>query len=170
MNDAPALTGPAPDDCTDRQLAAVALILAGRNDHEVAAAIGVHRSTVLGWRTHHPGVRAALNDARRAARVELADRHRELMLAAHSWALAELRTAGPEAGKVAIALLSAAARAGAYAPDEPDEPDNEHGEGRVVRVVINGRRRDDGTQEVLSDTHPDRPPAPNRIVIPFTMG
>src|SRR3954447_10374569 len=49
---------------TVQQEQAIDLFVAGRKDVEVAAALRVHRTTVMRWRLHHLGFRAALSRRR----------------------------------------------------------------------------------------------------------
>jgi hypothetical protein len=121
------------------QLAAVELVVLGKPDGEVAAAGGVTRPTVWGWRHYHPGFMVALNARRRELFGQAGDRLRALLGKAldvleaelapeDSWSEPRLKTAlkileyagagglvaqvaqpGPEDPE---AILAAAARAG----------------------------------------------------------
>ena len=55
---------PHPNQLTPQQETAIDLILAGKNDREVAQIIGKSRSTVNTWRNHDPRFIATLNDRR----------------------------------------------------------------------------------------------------------
>ena len=55
---------PQPNQLTPQQETAIDLILAGKNDREVAQTIGKSRSTVNIWRNHDPRFIATLNDRR----------------------------------------------------------------------------------------------------------
>ncbi len=55
---------PHPNQLTPQQETAIDLILAGKNDREVAQTIGKSRSTVNIWRNHDPRFIATLNDRR----------------------------------------------------------------------------------------------------------
>lgn len=58
-------------ELTEEQCRAVMLALSGATDESIAAAVGVTRQTVNGWRNAHPAFIARLN-AERAAVIEAA--------------------------------------------------------------------------------------------------
>jgi len=58
---------------SSKQEKAVALVLSGKHDGEIATLIGVARKTVNRWRNHDDGFRAALARQREAMREETAD-------------------------------------------------------------------------------------------------
>jgi hypothetical protein len=66
-------------DLTIAQLNAVDCLASGKDDAETAAAVGVTRQTVNGWRNHHPAFIAALNARRLDIWGEAADRLRALL-------------------------------------------------------------------------------------------
>lgn len=64
---------------TPAQEVAVALVLAGKTDGEVAEAAGVSRQTVWEWRHHHPAFIAAMNRARLEVWEAATERLRSLL-------------------------------------------------------------------------------------------
>ena len=59
---------PLPSQLTPQQETAIDLILAGKNDREVAESIGKSRSTINVWRNQDPLFMATLNDRRQQVR------------------------------------------------------------------------------------------------------
>jgi hypothetical protein len=111
---------------------AIDLLLTGKPDAEVAAALGVTRQTVCRWRGHHPVFRAELN------------RRRKALTAAH---LDRLRTLVPKA----IAALERAVDAGDWraaakalelvGPPEPDKAEPQYTDPmQYVRAVARAHR------------------------------
>ena len=71
-----------PDDSRQlnpRQLNAIELIVQGKNDREVAEAVGVTRQTTWEWRQRNPDFIAALNDRRQQIWGGQTDRLRGLV-------------------------------------------------------------------------------------------
>jgi hypothetical protein len=64
---------------TTEQENAIDLLVSGTSDRETAAAVGVSRQTVCGWRNHHPAFIAALNARRLAVWGGSGDRLRALL-------------------------------------------------------------------------------------------
>ncbi len=64
---------------TPRQEAAVDLLFSGKSDTETAAALGLHRTTVSGWRRHHPAFVAELNRRRQELYRASSDRLRGMV-------------------------------------------------------------------------------------------
>ena len=62
-----------PPDLTDRQLAAIDLILSGRTATDAAEALGIDRRTIYRWRTEDPAFRQRLDQLRRQRCDEAAD-------------------------------------------------------------------------------------------------
>ncbi|MDP9470318.1 MAG: hypothetical protein M3Q71_06565 [Chloroflexota bacterium] len=58
---------------------AIDLLVSGTSDRETAAAVGVSRQTVCGWRNHHPAFIAALNARRLETWGASSDRLRALL-------------------------------------------------------------------------------------------
>ena len=58
---------------------AIDLLVTGQTDQAVAAAVGVTRQTVCGWRNHHPAFAAALNARRLDVWGGACDRLRSLL-------------------------------------------------------------------------------------------
>jgi len=58
---------------------AIDLLVSGTSDRETAAAVGVSRQTVCGWRNHHPAFVAALNARRLEVWGGSSDRLRALL-------------------------------------------------------------------------------------------
>jgi hypothetical protein len=96
----------------DRQRLAVALVLAGRTDADVAAAVGAHRVTVTRWRLGHPAFRSALSAGRQSAHRAAEQARRTLYQKALDRLARELDEDGPQAVRVAMALV-------ATPPDDP---------------------------------------------------
>jgi len=61
------------------QLNAIDLLVMGKSDREVAEAVGVHRTTVTGWRLYSPHFQAALNRRRKEVFGAAVDRFRSLL-------------------------------------------------------------------------------------------
>ena len=59
---------PLPSQLTPQQETAIDLILAGKNDREVAESIGKSRSTINVWRNQDPLFMATLNNQRQQVR------------------------------------------------------------------------------------------------------
>ena len=97
---------------TDRQRLAVALVLAGRTDADVAAAVGAHRVTVTRWRLGHPAFRAAVSAGRQSAHRAAEQARRSLYAKALDRLARELDEDGPQAVRVALALVTTP-------PDDP---------------------------------------------------
>lgn len=97
---------------TDRQRLAVALVLAGRTDADVAAAVGAHRVTVTRWRLGHPAFRSAVSAGRQSAHRAAEQARRTLYAKALDRLTRELDEDGPQAVRVALALV-------ATPPDDP---------------------------------------------------
>ena len=66
-------------DLSVEQENAIDLLVLGKPDREVAAAVGVGRQTVCGWRNHHPGFQAELNARRLDVWGGACDRLRALL-------------------------------------------------------------------------------------------
>jgi hypothetical protein len=64
---------------TVAQNSAVDLLVAGKNDTETAAALGLHRVTVTRWRLYSPEFQAALSERRAALWGGFADKLRALL-------------------------------------------------------------------------------------------
>lgn len=79
-------TTPAQDEAID-------VLVSGGTTIDAAAAAGVNRSTVSGWRNHHPGFIAAFNTRRSELNYERADHIRDIDAKALS-AVAQLIEAG----------------------------------------------------------------------------
>ena len=97
---------------TDRQRLAVALVLAGRTDADVAAAVGAHRVTVTRWRLGHPAFKSAVSAGRQSAHRAAEQARRALYAKALDRLVRELDEDGPQAVRVALALV-------ATPPDDP---------------------------------------------------
>jgi hypothetical protein len=97
---------------TDRQRLAVALVLAGRTDADVAAAVGAHRVTVTRWRLGHPAFKSAVSAGRQSAHRAAEQARRSLYAKALDRLVRELDEDGPQAVRVALALV-------ATPPDDP---------------------------------------------------
>ena len=67
------------DGLSVAQRNAVDVLAAGMGDQEVAAAVGVSRQTVNGWRNHNPAFQAALNVRRHEVWGSATDRLRALV-------------------------------------------------------------------------------------------
>lgn len=91
---------------TDRQRLAVALVLAGRTDADVAAAVGAHRVTVTRWRLGHPAFRSAVSAGRQSAHRAAEQARRALYAKALDRLVRELDEDGPQAVRVALALVA----------------------------------------------------------------
>jgi hypothetical protein len=98
------------------QLAAVELGVLGKPDGEAAAAVGVSRQTIWGWRHYHPEFQATLNVRRRELYGQAGDRLRALLGKALGVLEAELDVARPDAEtlKVALKVVEYAAPAGRW--------------------------------------------------------
>jgi hypothetical protein len=96
----------------DRQRLAVSLVLAGQTDADVAAAVGAHRVTVTRWRLAHPAFRSALSAGRQSAHRAAEQARRLLYRKALDRLMRELDDDGPQAVRVAMALV-------AQPPDDP---------------------------------------------------
>jgi transposase-like protein len=99
-------------DLNDRQRLAVSLVLAGHTDADVAAAVGAHRVTVTRWRLAHPAFRSALSAGRQSAHRAAEQARRLLYRKALDRLMRELDDDGPQAVRVAMALV-------AHPPDDP---------------------------------------------------
>ena len=66
-------------DLSLEQQNAIDLLVTGQSDQAVAAAVGVTRQTVCGWRNHHPAFAAALNARRLEVWGGAVDRLRALL-------------------------------------------------------------------------------------------
>jgi hypothetical protein len=120
------------------QLNAVDCLAGGQNDRETAAAVGVSRQTVTGWRRHNPFFQAALNARRREVWGGAADRLRALLPRALT-VVEEALAADPDP-KLALEVLKLAGlgdlvRRGeeAVGPDDPEA---------IVEQLVRARRGD----------------------------
>ncbi len=86
------------------QLNAVDLLVVGKTDQEAAAAVGVSRQTVCGWRNTNPYFRAALNRRRQDLWGVAVDQLRALLPRAVA-VLAQELECGPGSARVAVDIL-----------------------------------------------------------------
>ena len=96
----------------DRQRLAVSLVLAGHTDADVAATVGAHRVTVTRWRLAHPAFRSAVSAGRQSAHRAAEQARRSLYAKALDRLARELDEDGPQAVRVALALVTTP-------PDDP---------------------------------------------------
>lgn len=100
------------------QANAVDLLVVGKTDQEVAAAVGVSRQTVCGWRLYHPDFQAALNKRRREVWGAAADKLRSLLPKALEVLERELQDGDV---KVALDIVKLAGiQLGSIGPHDPD--------------------------------------------------
>jgi len=128
-----------PRELTVEQLNAVDLLVAGQSDREVAAAVGVTRQTVGGWRNYNPWFRAELTRRRNEVWRTSGDRLRALIPKALATLEAELVgefTADPV--KAALAVLKLAGAERLVAPPDEDEPEE-----ALAIIDAEARRRGD---------------------------
>lgn len=92
---------------TSSQLLAVAALVEGLTDGEVAEKAGVSRQTVSRWKLHHPLFIAALNLKRRVLWAGSSDGMRSLVPLAVKRLRRELTEGGPLSVKVALDLMKA---------------------------------------------------------------
>jgi len=108
---------------SDAQRKAIALLVEGKRDAEVAAEVGVCRLTIIRWRLHNPAFQAALNQKRRQLWDEAGDRLSALLpdaLSALGKQLADERRSLSAA--VAVLRLSGLSRlASQPCPTQADE-------------------------------------------------
>jgi hypothetical protein len=90
---------------TAEQARALALVLAGQSDREVAETIGVHRVTVTRWRTRDPRFQAALNREREEMLAAARDRVCGLAALAIDAVERELRDPERASGRLGVAVL-----------------------------------------------------------------
>jgi predicted transcriptional regulator len=93
---------------TPAQLQAVELVFAGRNQTQIAEAVGVGRETVSRWINHDSQFQAALNRRRHHLWESFEDRLRGLLPKALEVLEAELET-GERRTQAALAILKLAA-------------------------------------------------------------
>lgn len=102
---------------------AIELFVAGRNDVEVSAALRVHRATVIRWRLHHVGFRAALSRRRHEVWGAAGDRVRGMLDAAVDVLQRQLADDDPSISFRAARMLLQMAGGGRFAPpDAPTDP------------------------------------------------
>jgi len=89
---------------TVAQLNAVDLLVTGKTDQETAAAVGVTRQTVNGWRNTNPYFRAALNRRRHDLWGVTVDQLRALLPRAVA-VLAQELEGGPGSARAAVEIL-----------------------------------------------------------------
>jgi len=104
------------------QLNAIDLLVMGKSDREVAEAIGVHRTTVTGWRLYNPYFQAELNRRRKEVFGSAVDRFRSLLQKAMD-AIEKSLDEGD--ARVALGILKLAGIGemdiGIVGPDDPEE-------------------------------------------------
>ncbi|MDP9359536.1 MAG: hypothetical protein M3Q71_14530 [Chloroflexota bacterium] len=125
------------------QLNAADCLAAGMNDGETAAAVGVSRQTVCGWRNHHPGFIAALNARRLETWGASSDRLRALLPKALDCLEAAITGEAPDWKAAAkVVELAGLDRQGAGVPNlgpssiGPTDPE------AVIEAEAKRRRRD----------------------------
>lgn len=89
---------------TVEQLNAIDLLVCGEVDREVAAAVGVHRTTITNWRNRDPDFQAELNRRRRDIWSSSVDRLRGLLPVALD-ALEEELLRGKDRSRTALEVL-----------------------------------------------------------------
>src|SRR5688572_10217778 len=99
-----------------RQRDAIELILLGRSDRAVAAAVKVHRVTVTKWRLYDPAFQAALNRRRQERWDNSEERVRSLLRRAVKVFERQLRSDDPDVCYRAAKALVQMAGAGRFAP------------------------------------------------------
>ena len=103
---------------------AIDLLVIGKTDQEVAAAVRVSRQTICAWRLHHPNFQAELNKRRHAVWGVAADKLRNLLLKALDIIEGELESnlAGDTRLKLAFDLVKMAGlQPGSIGPQDPEE-------------------------------------------------
>jgi hypothetical protein len=105
---------------TIEQENAIDLLILGRSDREVAATVGVDRTTVWSWRAHHPLFGAELN--RRRLDLFRAAQHRLLALVAKAIDNVEAAVAAGDV-KASVELLKAVGVYGAPVPVGETDPE-----------------------------------------------
>jgi len=104
------------------QLNAIDLLVMGKSDREVAEAVGVHRTTVTGWRLYNPHFQAALNRRRKEVFGAAVDRFRSLLQKALDVVEGALEEGDP---KIAMEVLKMAGFGemdiGMIGSDDPEE-------------------------------------------------
>ncbi len=122
------------------QLNAIDALASGKNDMDVAEAVGAHRTTISRWRLYHPEFIAELNRRRLEVWSNGADRLRAMIPEALEVLAAEMANAeSPNRLKAAVEVLKLATPGTAiYGPMDADE---------VVRSIVDQRRESGrGTQ------------------------
>ncbi len=101
------------------QLNAIDVLVTGKTDAETAAAVGMSRQTVNGWRNHHPDFIAALNARRLETWGVSCDRLRALLPKALDALDAAVTGGGPDGWKAAVKVVELAGldRQGAGVPN-----------------------------------------------------
>jgi hypothetical protein len=103
---------------SDRQKAALSMILTGATDTKVAKTIGANRKTIYRWRVQDPVFREALEEGRRKHFEHAADQMRGLLEEALKTLGRQVRDIyDPTAHRAARTLLSLA-RVGRYVSDQ----------------------------------------------------
>jgi hypothetical protein len=150
---------------TVQQEHAIDLFVAGRKDMEVAAALRVHRTTVMRWRLHHLGFRAALSRRRHEVWGAAGDRFRGMLDGAVDVLERQLADEDPSISFRAARMLLQMAGAGRFAPpDDPTDPLSlldEH-----ARDARRGSHADDPAEQPVTDV--DRLDALNELYRRFT--
>ena len=130
---------------TVAQQNAIDLLVTGKSDGEVAAAVGVSHQTVCGWRNYNPWFRAELTRRRNEIWRSSGDRLRALIPRALAVLEAELVCEfAIDPMKAALAVLKLAGAARLVAPPDEDEPEE-----ALERLDAEARRRAD-VLEVLA--------------------
>jgi hypothetical protein len=106
---------------SQRQLIAIDLLVSGKNDREVAEAVGVKRVTVTRWRLYHLAFRAAVSRRRQQTFAAASDRLRNLLHKAIDVLEKQLASEDPKQQTAAIRLMIALSRQCTLQP--PDEPE-----------------------------------------------
>jgi hypothetical protein len=138
---------------TIEQENAIDLLILGQSDRDVAATVGVDRTTVWSWRAHHPLFGAELN--RRRADLFRAAQHRLLALVAKA---IDNVAAAVEAGdaKMSIELLKAVGVYGAPVPAGEEDPEV------ILESWVDEALAREGLEETVSPLMEllDQPPNP----------
>jgi hypothetical protein len=106
---------------SQRQLIAIDLLVSGKNDREVAEAVGVKRVTVTRWRLYHLAFRAAVSRRRQQTFAAASDRLRNLLHKAIDVLEKQLASEDPKQQTAAIRLMIALSKQCTLQP--PDEPE-----------------------------------------------
>src|SRR5207237_8305322 len=107
---------PAMPGLSEQQVTAIQLLVVGRADGDVAAAVGINRTTLWRWKHHHPLFRAELSRRRNEVWASAADRFRGMLGVAIKVIRKQLRHEQALVQFRAAALLRTAAGRRRFAP------------------------------------------------------